>query len=456
MDVRRFREDLYELTKRACNGYDQDIRSKVFQIADILVGLYKKNLVKINHSALELVCAMGLVKAGYDVKVELQLDKALVCDVMGTKAEGTLIVEIETGFIPPEAALAPSAYARGRIASKIARYSRFADKFALGTTPSYVLDIPPFFARPQRERTAEEVSEIKALTDVRYTKPPVTLSELMHARLHSVFVIDVDSATSREIDPRSYLEAASTFVKHHHPTKAYIGTGAQEGAGSHSKKLEPEDPVGETSSLTSGTSSGKIALAQALFNIGALRFGKFTLSSGRRSSYYLDLRMIPSYPETYALAIQAYSEIAKGVGEKNFDVVAGVATAGVTISSPLAFLLKKPMVYVRKEEKGHGLGRQVEGATRPGQKTLVIDDLITTGGSIISAVEALRKTGCVVKDAAVLVDRLEGGKANLAGAGVRLNAYAQVTELIEILYQSRMMTKGDYEAVAKQIKGGNA
>jgi orotate phosphoribosyltransferase len=206
--------------------------------------------------------------------------------------------------------------------------------------------------------------------------------------------------------------------------------------------------------VISGTLAGKSALADALFRIGALRFGKFTLSSGKRSSYYLDLRVIPSHPDVYALAIEAYREIAERVGEGNFDILAGVATAGVTISSPLAFLLKKPMVYVRKEEKGHGLGRQVEGATRPGQKVLVIDDLVTTGGSIISAVEALRKTGCVVKETAVLVDRLEGGKANLAAAGVRLNAYVQVTELIEILYQSRMMTKGDYEAVTKQVKGG--
>jgi len=206
--------------------------------------------------------------------------------------------------------------------------------------------------------------------------------------------------------------------------------------------------------LTSGTVAGKTALAEALFRIGALRFGKFTLASGKRSSYYLDLRVIPSFPEVYAQAIEAYRELADEIGEENFDVVAGVATAGVTISSPLAFLLKKPMVYVRKEEKGHGLGRQVEGATRPGQKALVIDDLVTTGGSVISAIEALRKTGCAVKEAAVLVDRLEGGRANLASIGVKLNSYAQVTELIEILYQGRKMTKGDYEAVDKQIRGG--
>lgn len=204
--------------------------------------------------------------------------------------------------------------------------------------------------------------------------------------------------------------------------------------------------------MTSGTLAGKTTLAEALFRVGALRFGRFTLASGKQSSYYLDLRVIPSYPEVYKLAIEAYKEMADDVGAKNFNIVAGVATAGVTISSPLAFLLKKPMVYVRKEEKGHGLGRQVEGATGPGQKALVIDDLVTTGGSIISAVEALRKIGCMVKEAMVLVDRLEGGRANLARAGVRLNAYAQVTELIEILYRNKIMTKRDHDAVMKQVR----
>ena len=231
MDVRRFRADLYELATRACRDDDQEVRSKVFGIADILIELYRKNFVKINHSALELVCARDLVKGGYDVRVEHKLDKALVCDVMGTRGDGILIVEIETGFIPPEAALEPSLYARGRIASKIARYSRFAGKFALGTTPSYVLDIPPFFARPLRERRCEEAAEIKALTDTHYKKPPVRVDELMRARLHSVFVVDVDSATAREIDPETYLETATAFVEHSHPDQGLYRNRGSSGRG---------------------------------------------------------------------------------------------------------------------------------------------------------------------------------------------------------------------------------
>ena len=212
MDVRRFKGDLYELADRACARDGQEVRSRVLGIADILVGLYRKNLVKINHSALELVCARNLVRQGYDVKVEHRLGGGLVCDVKGERGDGALIVEIETGFIPPEAALEPSTYARRRIASKVARYSRFAGKFALGTTPTYVLDLPALFVKPPRDRTLEEAQEIKALTDVRYDKPPISLDDLMQARLHAVFMIDVDSASVLELDPETYLRSASALV----------------------------------------------------------------------------------------------------------------------------------------------------------------------------------------------------------------------------------------------------
>lgn len=215
MDVRKFKADVYELASRACARDDPEVRSEVFGVADTLVGLYEKNLVKINHSALELVCAHSLIKEGYSVRVEHRLDKWLVCDVMGEKGDGRLIVEIETGFIPPEAALQPSAYVRARIASKIARYSRFAGEFALGTTPTYVLDLPGFFVKPPRSRTREEADEVKGLTDVTYNKPPISIDELMHARLHTVFLVDVDSATTQRLDPDTYVRTAGVLLDWH-------------------------------------------------------------------------------------------------------------------------------------------------------------------------------------------------------------------------------------------------
>lgn len=198
---------------------------------------------------------------------------------------------------------------------------------------------------------------------------------------------------------------------------------------------------------------GRDALAEALFRIGALRFGRFTLASGRSSSYYLDLRVVPSDSRTYEMAVSAYLGMARGVGEQNFDVVAGVATAGITISAPLAYVLKKPMVYVRREEKGHGLGKLVEGAVRPGWRALVVDDLITDGGSKVAAVEALRKSGCAVNDVMVLVDRLEGGAASLARVGVKLSSFTDVKDLVETLYKQRRVTKADCVAVLKQMGG---
>ncbi|MCL4355920.1 MAG: hypothetical protein JRN56_01080 [Nitrososphaerota archaeon] len=215
MDVRRFKDDLYELAGRACHEDGEEVRSKVFAITDILVNLYRKNLVKINHSALELVCARTLIKQGYDVKVEHRLDKILVCDVMGSRGDGRLIVEIETGFIPPEAALEPSAYAQNRISSKIARYSKYAGKFALGTTPSYTLDLPRFFIKPSRNRTREEAVRIKARTDVTYNRPEISIDDLMQARLHMVFLIDIDSASVQEIDPETYDRMAMSVLDWH-------------------------------------------------------------------------------------------------------------------------------------------------------------------------------------------------------------------------------------------------
>lgn len=210
MDVKRFEEDLMSLAERL-KGDDKKTNRKLDEIKEKLVELYKKGLVKINHSALELLCAYSLLRAGYDVEVERRVAEDLVCDVYGLKGEDVLIVEIETGFVPPEHALEPLTYNRARITSKVARYSSHAAKFSLGTPPNNLLLISTVFQKPPRYRAEGEIKRLKSLCDIYYTKPPITLEQLKNARLHSIFILDLDSLVVREIDPDTYLQKAKAI-----------------------------------------------------------------------------------------------------------------------------------------------------------------------------------------------------------------------------------------------------
>ena len=116
-------------------------------LKDWLVKLKRENIVKINHSVMELVCAKHLLEKGYDVQLEYPLNEILTCDLYGIKGMGNLVVEIETGFIPPENALAPLTYTSARLASKIIRYSSFGGKFALGVPQHYILPFPNVFSK---------------------------------------------------------------------------------------------------------------------------------------------------------------------------------------------------------------------------------------------------------------------------------------------------------------------
>lgn len=194
-------------------------------------------------------------------------------------------------------------------------------------------------------------------------------------------------------------------------------------------------------------------LAMVLVKVKAIQFGTFTLASGRISSYYIDLRAIPSYPGAYKTLIQAYGEFMKHeFKERSYEAVAGIPTAGLTLSSPIALALEKPMIYVRKNEKDHGRGKLVEGVTRPGWKVVVIDDVITTGSSILAAVEAIRAEGCEVESASVVIDRLEGGGAAMRKEGVKLHAMTDILELVKILRSKALLSAEEANAVSTQVQ----
>ncbi|MGD0689471.1 MAG: hypothetical protein ABSA50_06835 [Candidatus Bathyarchaeia archaeon] len=207
MGDEKFEIDLGNLLTRLIPDKNGSAFTKLDAIKAKLVRMHDQNLVKINHSAMEIICAKDLIMRGYDVDVEHRLEESLVCDLLGIKGDGRAIVEIETGFVPPEHALDPTAFCSAKIASKIARYSKFADKFTLASPLYQILPIPLTFLKPPRVREPEEVRETKRLCDRYYDNPPIPLNEITTGRLHSLSFIDVDAGTVREVDPETYAES---------------------------------------------------------------------------------------------------------------------------------------------------------------------------------------------------------------------------------------------------------
>ena len=197
----------------------------------------------------------------------------------------------------------------------------------------------------------------------------------------------------------------------------------------------------------------KTDFCRILNKIGAIEFGIFKLTSGKVSPYYIDLRIIPSFPDAFKKACDLYVKLIETeIGRKNFDRIAGIPTAGISFASVVSYQLKKPFFYVRKEAKLHGRQRRIEGIIMPGDRILLLDDLVTTGKSLITTAKAIRAEGGVVNDAVVLLDREEGGMERLEKEGLKLHALMKASEAATELYEIGAIDENQYKIILKQIK----
>ena len=183
-------------------------------------------------------------------------------------------------------------------------------------------------------------------------------------------------------------------------------------------------------------------LSALLHHIGAVRFGEFTLKDGRRSPFYLDLRVLVSHPAALARVARAMLRRAASL---SYDRLAGIPYAGLPIAVAMSLIGERPMVYARKEAKDYGTRKMIEGEFRAGERALLIDDVITSGGAKLEALTPFTDAGLVVEDVLVVVDREDRGGAVLAAAGLRLHSVVKVRALLEHLRQHGAVPAGDVE-----------
>lgn len=170
--------------------------------------------------------------------------------------------------------------------------------------------------------------------------------------------------------------------------------------------------------------------ALALYDVGAVQLGKFKLHSGKTSRIYLDLRVLVSYPNVLRMATAVYCRLIENL---KFDLLAAPPVAGLPFGTALCLKMDLPLVYPRKTAKSYGTGKEIEGHWKVGQKAVIIDDVITSGDSILQAIVALKTAGLQIKDAVVLVDWEQNGIENLKTQGYRVHSAMTISHLLAVL-----------------------
>lgn len=184
-------------------------------------------------------------------------------------------------------------------------------------------------------------------------------------------------------------------------------------------------------------------IIEQLFAIGSLKVGDFTLKSGQKSPIYIDLRLIISEPKLLAKVSHAIWQ----AHQIEPDLVCGVPYTALPIATVISLEDNIPMVIRRKEAKEYGTKKMVEGIFAPGQKVVIIEDVVTTGMSILETIRDLEAVGLVVTEVLALVNREQGGEENLKKAGYNFRAAITLTHIAEHLFDAGLIDNTFKQAI---------
>jgi orotate phosphoribosyltransferase len=188
----------------------------------------------------------------------------------------------------------------------------------------------------------------------------------------------------------------------------------------------------------------------------SIKFGDYTLTSGKKSPYYIDLRQTISSPITMDWISNSLVRIIMNeIGTNKVDKILGVPTAGVPFATMVSQKLALPLIYYRKARKEHGVRKKIEGSVERNDRVLVVDDLITTGESVIEAAEAVREQGAIANELVVLLDREQGGSLRLRQAYVEPHILFRVSEAFAWLNQVGLLSTEEFEKIQKYIEEEN-
>jgi orotate phosphoribosyltransferase len=190
-----------------------------------------------------------------------------------------------------------------------------------------------------------------------------------------------------------------------------------------------------------------------LIKNNAIKFGDYILASGKKSPYYIDLRQTISSPNTMDWIANSFTRIILNeIGRDKIDRILGVPTAGVPFATVVSQKLGLPLIYYRQARKEHGVKKKIEGILERNDRVLIVDDLITTGESVIEAAEVVRDQGGIVNELVVLLDREQGGQQKLRSSRIEPHVLFRISDAMTWLHAVGLIEDKIYEILKKYIE----